>query len=306
MKGKRYILTGASGCLGGHLLRALVKEGAEVICISRQFRDGEDAIEEDGRSCHWVRVDMSEPFRWNPDFDRVDGIFHLASQLDSHSNADVSKMIAVNVGASFWIMSLLNRIQADFLVYASTCSIYGKAPTTGKLDERTPPSPISTYAQTKYLAETLFRVAIDDRPTKLLIIRFTSLYGKGAKYGIIYEFRRLAESHQSIELLSEGRCLRNFLHVEDAVDLLLSIARRASQVSGYELFVAGGKESVSTCVLAEMIVEAFESRSPIVLKTARASYDWNVIVDNTKAVSLLSFNPMDLKNGILRYCKEHQ
>src|SRR4029077_3746916 len=83
----RYLVTGAAGFIGSHLVERLAADGHEVTGID-SFTDYYDPglKEENARGLDISRVDLAEG---DLDFAGCDGVFHLAGQPGVRSFGDV-------------------------------------------------------------------------------------------------------------------------------------------------------------------------------------------------------------------------
>jgi nucleoside-diphosphate-sugar epimerase len=89
----RYMVTGATGFIGGHLVRQLVSRGHDVVAL---VRDPAAAMELDSLGVELVRGDILD----RPSLDRsmagADGVFHLAAwyRVGAHHRSEAE---AINV-----------------------------------------------------------------------------------------------------------------------------------------------------------------------------------------------------------------
>ena len=211
----RALVTGASGFVGRWLTKRLVERADEVVGVS-----SESAIIEGVESLNLDLLDMPSlnalAGRWTPDI--VVHLAGLASVGRSWSNpADYFK---VNVLGT---ENLLHAFPDAKILFASSAEVYGDVPEEMQpLTEQLVPAPGNPYALTKAAAERLVLAA--DKT----VMRFFTLVGAG-------QSRRFALPSFA-EQLAELRCSgggtmkvgnlaarRDFLHVEDAVDAMITL-----------------------------------------------------------------------------------
>jgi nucleoside-diphosphate-sugar epimerase len=122
----RYVVTGAAGFIGSHLLRALLDRGHDAVGWDA-FTDYYDPAlkEENARGMPVERVDLVE----DPlDLDGVDGVFHLAAQPGVRSFGGIFPLyVRQNVLASQRVFEAAVAGGARAVV-ASSSSVYGDAP----------------------------------------------------------------------------------------------------------------------------------------------------------------------------------
>ena len=148
----RYVVTGAAGFIGSHLLRALLGRGHDAVGWDA-FTDYYDPAlkEENAHGLPIERIDLAQD---QLELSGVDGVFHLAGQPGVRSFGGVFPVyVRQNVVASqrLFEAAVAGRVRA---MLASSSSVYGDAaafPTT----EDTVPRPLSPYGITKLASEHL-------------------------------------------------------------------------------------------------------------------------------------------------------
>ena len=146
----RYLVTGAAGFIGSHLLEALEAQGHDVVGIDC-FTDYYDPAlkEENARGIELARLDLAED---ELDFSGVDGVFHLAAQPGVRSFGAVFPLyVRRNLIASQRVFEAA-AAAGTRVVFASSSSVYGNSGTLPRTEDQKP-DPISPYAVSKIAAE---------------------------------------------------------------------------------------------------------------------------------------------------------
>lgn len=161
---QRVFVTGATGFLGAHLVRELVRAGArDVFCLVRASNDREaltrlaDALSvygiEGSESVHAVCGDVADdPAMLAGRLGRVDAVFHCAAITEHVGNrADYER---VNVRGTARMLDLANMLGARFM-QVSTMSVAGRG--GARFDEHAydvgQDVDFNEYARSKYRAE---------------------------------------------------------------------------------------------------------------------------------------------------------
>ena len=234
----RYVVTGAAGFIGSHLLRTLLDRGHEATGWD-SFTDYYDPVlkEQNARGLPVERIDLAED---RLDLDGVDGVFHLAGQPGVRSFGSVFPVyVRQNVLASQRLFEAAVEARAR-AVLASSSSVYGDA-ASYPTPEDTAPRPLSPYGITKLAAEHLAQAYRQEYGLDAVTVRYFTIYGPRQRPDMAFArmVAALAES-RPFELLGDGTQSRSFTYVEDAVDATMGAMERAS--SGSTLNVGGGEE----------------------------------------------------------------
>lgn len=159
------VVTGATGFIGRHLLKLLVRGGYSVRALTRQ----ETPADMLAPQVEWVVGDMADPAVWPRLLSPGCTVFNLA-----HSVANVS-WNAVDSAGQMAEACASNRIAR--LVHCSTVSVYGRVSDT-VVTEATECQPRNAYGQAKLDIENALIDHIDGR-FQLAILRPSNVFGDG-------------------------------------------------------------------------------------------------------------------------------
>lgn len=164
---KKVLLTGASGFIGTHLLKQLLQDGYDVICVSNQ------QIREGFVNCDLQDADQTSAlFRdTNPDI-----IIHAAA-LSSVTKGSTIDYYNLNVVASENVFNSIEKLKLrKRIILLSTAGVYGNQD-TACLTEDLQPKPVSHYGLSKFVCERLlFNIAHSHDVT---ILRPFNIIGTG-------------------------------------------------------------------------------------------------------------------------------
>jgi UDP-glucuronate 4-epimerase len=212
----RYVVTGAAGFIGSHLVEALRQAGHDVVGLDC-FTDYYDVAlkEANARNLDVRRVDLACD---TLDFDGYDGVFHLAGQPGVRSFGEVFPLyLTRNVLASQRVFEAAARDGAR-VVFSSSSSVYGAAeryPTP----EETPPHPLSPYGITKLACEQLADAYVREFGLDCVILRYFNAFGPRQRPDMA--FTRIAfalRDGHPFTLYGDGEQSRGWTYVSDVVD----------------------------------------------------------------------------------------
>ena len=251
----RYLVTGAAGFIGSHLVEALIAAGHDARGVDA-FTDYYDPAlkEENARGLDVARLDLAAD---DLDLGGIDGVFHLAGQPGVRASwgAEFELYVRRNVLAT---QRLFEQAVAPGVrvVFASSSSVYGDAeayPTP----EDTPPRPISPYGITKLACEHLAH-AYARAGLEAVTLRYFTVYGPRQRPDMAFTalVTALAED-RPFRLFGDGGAARSFTYVADAVAATVAAMERGAAGATYN--VGGGDEATMTEAIA--LAERISGRS---------------------------------------------
>ncbi len=243
LAGATVLVTGARGFLGSRLCSRLQGVGARVMRLGRA-RSGESGPpSEPGGSLELTR-DVRDPDLWETLPERPDFVFHLAAQT--------SVRVADDDPARDWeanVHPLLRLLEAcrgtgwrPGILFAGSVTQVGVTE-RWPVDETLPDKPTTMYDRHKLLAEGYLEHYARREWARGATLRLPNVYGPGPAAGshdrgVLNAMMRRAQRGEPLTLYGEGREVRDYLFVDDAVDAFLGAAVHLENVNG-EHFVLG-------------------------------------------------------------------
>lgn len=183
-------ITGGTGFVGSHLIRAAQGRGLEIRALTRGWRPPEEGI-------HWVDGALDRPDGLARLADGADAVVHLAALINGSSRAAFE---AVNAGGTAAMIDAARRAGVRRFVHISS------------LAAREPE--LSDYGRSKAKAERLVAASGLD----WTIVRPPAVYGPGDRE--TFELFRMAR-RGLVALPPPGRF--SLIHVADLVRLILAV-----------------------------------------------------------------------------------
>ena len=245
-RGKRFLITGATGLIGVCLIDALMLysqgTGISVYAVGRSKAKAAERLGEyfEDPQFHFIEQDVREPL---PDELDVDYIIPLASNTHplAYSQYPV-ETIEINVKGAEYALRKATECGATVL-YPSTVEVYGNArgedsfteDYTGQLSLATSRS---CYTESKRLSEALCQSYIAERGAKVKIVRLSRVVGPTmlmTDSKASSQFIAKALKGEDIVLKSKGEQLFSYTYVADAVSAMLYVLLHGENGVAYNI-----------------------------------------------------------------------
>ena len=307
--GKRALITGGLGFTGSNLAIALVGAGADVTIADAMIPvyGGNLFNIEPIKDCVTVNFsDVRDVNAMNYLVRGQDYVFHLAGQVDHIlSLTDPFPDIGINIKGTAVLMEALRQHNPGAkVIYTGTRGQYGPAVSL-PVSEDAPTHPKGIHEISNLTAEKIIQVYNDAHGIASVLLRLTNTYGpraqmKHPRYGVANWFVRLAVDDDTIKVFGDGKILRDFLYIDDAVEAILMCALEPQAVG--EVFNVGIDRPTNFIELAETLIDVagmgrweFAPFSP----ERKAQEPGDFYSDISKIRRLVGWQPRtDLRDGL--------
>lgn len=306
LSGKNVFLTGATGFIGSHLLKRLIKEGCEVHFSIRE-RSSLWRIEEFKGKCNCHLIDLT-------DFEAVksiimqikpDIVFHLAAYGVDYRQQDVNKAIANNINASVNLFEAFLENKGCKFIHTGSCFEYGRK--NIPISELDLPDPINVYGATKACSVYLLSsIAKHMQCGNLVVLRLFGVFGEFEDMHRFFPqiIDNLSKGY-SVQM-THGEQIRDYIYVNDLIDayILASVLPLKNTV---EIINIGSGRGVPLKDFALTISKQLGVSSDLLQFGAlpyRPDEMMYLVANIDKAKALLGWNPKtSLEEGIGKILK---
>jgi CDP-glucose 4,6-dehydratase len=255
LKQMTICVTGASGFIGSHLMRA--------IPWAHPFRYPEYDLRSPGDAFEWVND-------WKPDV-----VFHLAAQ-SVVTNTDPMDSLTTNIDGTYNLLEACRRLgTVKSFIHISTDKVYGdnsEARTASPLRGTDHP-----YNASKLCGDVTAQLYRSYYHLPIHIVRTGNIYGAGDTHydRIVPGTIKAVLENKPIELRSDGKFLRDYIYIDDLIPAYLRIADEPPGI--YNL----GGECVSVFDLVQLILSLMEREDlqPVILDNAHNEIPNQHVVD---------------------------
>lgn len=270
----RVLVVGGTSSLAKVLIPAL-KEIGEVLTAGRKGCDLTIDLAETGER-------FSLPLG-------IDVVVHTAAHFGGNTPEEVLEAENVNVLGTLRLCEA--SLQSGVKHFILISSIYAMLEQTSDY--------YSIYSVTKRHAEeaSLFLCSRNDLP--LTILRPAQLYGNTDDFGkhqpFLYAIAGKAQRGEDIFLNGRNDALRNFLHVDDLVQIILRVIER--NVTG--VYSCLFPENTSISKISRSAISAFDSVAKIIFLADKEDIKSNVFpIEDTLYQKIKFFPTVDIESGM--------
>ena len=289
---EKILVTGGTGFIGRHLLRALCAQGCQPTALTRHKEAGESLTAALREQVRWIEIDVtdSKAVLNLIQRERPAVIYHLAGTRGKFETGRAKSVCEeLNVRATVNLMEAAKGTGLKRLIITGSADEYGNQ--AGQLKESFPVQPTSEYGRSKAEATRLAQEMFAKDGLPVVTLRPFTVYGPDQpREMFIAEAIECAVNNLPFEM-SEGTQKRDLIFVEDVVRALLASAS-APELEGKVINLGSGKAQ-SLRSVAQLIWRISSSRAPLLIgaRPASAHEIHDTCADITLALQLLDWEP---------------
>ena len=260
-----FLVAGAGGFIGGHLVRSLMDEGNTVICADIKPKENWFQIFEKNKN---FSLDLKEYEHCLKVTESVDYVFNMACNMGGMGFIENNKadcMISVLINTNLLRACLVNKIKKYF--FSSSACVYNADKQTNpfikglKESDAYPAMPEDGYGWEKLFSERMCRHFYEDYGLETRVARYHNVYGP---YGTFDGGREKAPAalcrkliiaknlgQKIIDVWGDGNQTRSFLFIDDCI----KGTKKIFESNCREVLNIGSEEQVSINQMINLIEE---------------------------------------------------
>ena len=310
-----WLVTGAAGFIGSHLVEALLRLDQRVIGLdnlSSGKQENLNAIRAALKPIVWSRFqfiqgDIRDPAVCQDACRGVELVLHHAAFCSVPASLEhPTETHAVNVTGFLNLLEAARHAGVSQVVYASSSAVYGDSPDVPHVEERVG-NPLSPYALSKYEDELHARLFARAYCFSSVGLRYFNVFGprqdpNGPYAAVIARWIRAALGNEDVIIYGDGETTRDFCFVEHVVQANILAATTQDGEAANQVYNIGSGQPTSLNALWQMLSASLNSagRKPAHLDfrpgDVRHSH-----ADIAKAARLLRYQPVvPLAEGLER------
>lgn len=301
--GRRILITGGAGNIGGSLSRRLASDPDNYVVIVDNFLTGSKNKLPSSELKNWTfikadcnRLDEMTPIMCANKFDYV---FHYAAVVGVQRTLDSPKMVLDDVKGIENILSLAKATGVRRVFYSSSSEVYGEPVEFPQRESTTPLNSRLPYAIVKNLGEAYFKSYFKEYGLEYTIFRFFNTYGPLQSTDFVMSrFIDNALDGKPLTIYGDGSQTRTFCYVDDNLDTVQKVLYENHAIN--EVMNIGSDKEISILELAECIIELTKSKSNIIFMPPLKEGDMSRrLPDISRMRSILARDLTALKAGIV-------
>jgi nucleoside-diphosphate-sugar epimerase len=249
-KSKQHValITGATGFVGSHLVRRLVRDGWQVHIVSRATSILSNTPEFSEIICH-VHDGSTESMVFCVAKAKPDVVFHLASLfLSEHEVKDIEPLIASNVLFGSQLLEAMKINEINCIINTGT---------SWQHYNNEEYNPVCLYAATKQAFEAILEFYVQACGIKAITLKLFDTYGPDDPRPKLFNLLDKAVTSGIPLDMSLGEQLIDLVHIDDVIDAYLIAVKRllAGEVSKQENYAVSSKNPISLKELVNLYAE---------------------------------------------------
>ena len=263
-----YLIVGAGGFIGGHLVSRLLKEGHSIRCVDIKPLD---VWFQKFEKCQNISLDMKILNNCQKMTQNMDYVLNLACNMGGIGFIENNKaecMLSVLINTNLLQASVSNKVKKYFFS-SSACAyninLQSNSNILGLKEEHAYPAmPEDGYGWEKLFSERMCRHFYEDFKLETRVARFHNIYGPygtfdgGREKAPAALCRKVIESKinktSEVDVWGDGNQTRSFLYIDDCIEAILKLFN-----SNYrDPINIGSEEKVSINELIDVIEEIAE------------------------------------------------
>ena len=262
---KKFLIAGAGGFIGGHLVKSLLNDGFEVVCADiKPFEYWFQLFDE----CKNYSFDLKEYENCLTASKGVDYIYNMACNMGGMGFIENNKaecMLSVLINTNMLRASIKNNVSKYF--FSSSACVYNGSKQQNtfieglKETDAYPAEPEDGYGWEKLFSERMCRHFTEDFNLETRVARYHNVYGPLGTYDGGREkapaalCRKIIDakinSKNEIEVWGDGEQTRSFMYIDDC----LIGTKKLFSSNNSDVFNIGSEEQVSINQMIEIIEE---------------------------------------------------
>ena len=265
-----YFITGATGLIGGNLIRKIVQSKeymtghCRIVTLVRNVKRFQSMFQDiDCSNIQLVEGDLCQSAWCEQIPENVDYIIHgAAPTASSYMISNPVETADCIVLGTRNVLGFAKQKQVKSMVFLSSMEVYGSVSDIGRnrkeeeLGEIALYGARSSYPLGKRMAEHYCHIFAKEYLVPVRIARLAQTFGKGVKAEdnrVYMQFARSVVEDRDIVLKTDGTSMGNYCAIEDVVEAIFTILEKGA--SGEVYNVVNESNTMMICEMAHLVAK---------------------------------------------------
>ena len=299
IQNQSFLITGAAGFIGSHIVEYLLKNGAKFVRVLDNLSNGKLSnveIFQQHKNYEFVEGDITDYDTCVKACVGIDKVCHQAAvgsvprSIKTPLNTNDS-----NVNGFLNMIFAAKEAGIKRFVYASSSSVYGDEKSLPKVEEKVG-NPLSPYAVSKKTNELYGNVFNDLYGMEVVGLRYFNVFGPrqdpyGQYAAVIPLFVKAVLNREPVYIDGDGEQTRDFTYVDNAVQANIRALTTANQEAFGQVYNVAYGENYSVNYMYDTICKRLQIEHAATYRAARVGDIMNSLADISKANQRLGYDP---------------
>lgn len=267
---KHILVTGGAGFIGSNVVKHANEQGLRITVIDSLEPSSKEMDEYIQSGIHYIQCDIRDLDQLNSIKGEFDSLIHLAAQVSVPKSFTHQKETEeINGKGTENVLALAEKLGIKRFILASSSAVYGDYEQM-PLEESKIGTIQSPYAKTKLDNEILIE-KLFAKGNEFLALRFFNVYGQGqggnsGYAAVIPIFVNSLREGKEITIFGDGKQTRDFIHVSDVSNLLISLSINKWPQPKQHAFNVGSGQSQTILHVAKLVQKFIDNGKPLEIR----------------------------------------
>ena len=267
---KHILVTGGAGFIGSNVVKHANEQGLRITVIDSLEPSSKEMDEYIQSGIHYIQCDIRDLDQLNSIKGEFDSLIHLAAQVSVPKSFTHQKETEeINGKGTENVLALAEKLGIKRFILASSSAVYGDYEQM-PLEESKIGTIQSPYAKTKLDNEILIE-KLFAKGNEFLALRFFNVYGQGqggnsGYAAVIPIFVNSLREGKEITIFGDGKQTRDFIHVSDVSNLLISLSINKWPHPKQHAFNVGSGQSQTILHVAKLVQKFIDNGKPLEIR----------------------------------------